>query len=432
MRVSIQEVEVGPFLIDVTTGRVVRDGVELGLRPQACRVFKTLIQNRGQYVDYEQMIAEAWDGIVVSRHTVDVTVGEVKKVLLEFGSWITHRPKVGYRLQVPKSEDLVRKGWHFWNRRTKEGFERAIASFEAAALEDGTDFRVHEGLAACYVMLGTYCLRPPREVYGLYREALDRAIGLTGMTPDLRVVHAHGLHIFKRDFAHAEAEFLQAEREKPTLTKMYGFLAMLYTSIGRFDSALLTLAKGYKTDPLFPVLPAVEVSVHFFARDYASAIACGRKSLELHPYILVGRCYYAQALEYSGSLEDALREYRTACTMLPGLTWLRTLECACLSKSGRKTEAANVALEIENVRKTDYIDAYYMGLLYEALGMRDRAFDEFARAVEESSITLCLLDMDPKLDTLRSDPRFKALRQRVFNSESFSLSDSSQKLTTRA
>jgi len=66
---------------------------------------------------------------------------------------------------------------------------------------------------------------------------------------------------------------------------------MLYTSFGRFDSALQTLAKGYKIDPLFPVLPAVEVSVHFFARDYASAIACGRKSLELHPYILVGRCY---------------------------------------------------------------------------------------------------------------------------------------------
>src|SRR5262245_17650536 len=257
MRVSCQEFEFGPFLIDVTTGRVLRAGAELGLRPQACRVFNTLIQNRGQYVDYEQMIAEAWDGIVVSRHTVDVTVGEVKKVLQEFGSWVTHRPKVGYRLQVPRSEDLVRKGWHFWNRRTKEGFERAVASFQAAELEDGTDFRVYEGLAACYLMLGTYCLRPPRDVYGLYREALDRGVALAGMTPELRAHRAHGLHIFERDFDQAEAEFLQVEREKPTLTRFYGFLAMLYTSFGRFDSALQTLAKGYKIDPLFPVLPAV-------------------------------------------------------------------------------------------------------------------------------------------------------------------------------
>src|SRR5262245_48824405 len=219
MRVSVNEVEVGPFLIDLCTGRLLRDGIELGLRPQACRVFKTLLQNRGQYVDYEHMITEAWDGIVVSRHTVDVTVGEVKKVLHEFGSWITHRPKVGYRLDVPKSEDLVRKGWHFWNRRTREGFEKALASFEAAALEDGTDFRVYEGLAATYLMLGTYCLRPPRDVHDQYRAALERAVMLAGMTPELRVHSAHGLHILDRNFPQAETEFLQVLQEKPTLTK---------------------------------------------------------------------------------------------------------------------------------------------------------------------------------------------------------------------
>ena len=110
MRFSVEEVEVGPFLVDLTTGRILRDGTELGLRPQAFRVFKTLIQNRGQYVDHEHMIIEAWDGTVVSRHTVDVTLAELKKTLQEYGSWISHRPKLGYRLDVPKSDDLVRRG----------------------------------------------------------------------------------------------------------------------------------------------------------------------------------------------------------------------------------------------------------------------------------------------------------------------------------
>jgi DNA-binding winged helix-turn-helix (wHTH) protein len=432
MRVCTQEAEVGPFLIDLTTGRLLREGVELGLRPQACRVFKTLIQNRGQYVDYEHMITEAWDGTVVSRHTVDVTVGEVKRALQEFGSWITHRPKVGYRLDVPKSEELVRKGWHFWNRRTQEGFEKALLSFQAAALEDGTDFRVFEGLASSYLMLGTYCLRPPREVHRLFLDALDRAAALAGMTPDLRACRAHGLHIFERDFALAESEFLQVEREKPTLAKMHGFLAMMYTSMGRFNDALRTLAKGYKIDPLFPVLPAVEVSVHFFARNYDAAIACGRKSLELHPYILVGRCFYAQALEYAGRLDDAVREYGTACTMLPGLTWLRILEGTCMTKLGRKSEAAKVLSDVEQARTTEYIDAYYLSLLYDALGMRDQAFAELERAIEQNSITLCLLDVDPKMDALRQDPRFTRVHQQVFGPDWFSPSDSSRRLSAPA
>ncbi len=431
MRVCTQEVEVGPFLIDLSSGRLLRDGLELGLRPQACRVFKTLIQNRGQYVGYEDMIAEAWDGIVVSRHTVDVTVGEVKKALQEFGTWITHRPKVGYRLEVPRSEDLVRKGWHFWSRRTREGFEKALVCFQAAALEDGTDFRAYEGLAAVYLMLGTYCLRPPSEVRGLFTEALDRAVALTGMTPELRVHHAHGLHVLQRNFVLAEQEFLQIEREKPTVTKLYGFLAMLYVSMGRFDDALKALAKGYKIDPLFPVLPAVEVSVHFFARNYDAAIACGRKSLELHPYILIGRCFYAQALEQSGQIEEALRQYRTACTMLPGLTLLRILEGVCLAKSGRTSEAAAVLQEIEDLRKSEYVDTYYFALLCDALGDRDRAFEELERGLEENSITLCLLEVDPKMDPLRQDARFATLHRRIFRPDCFSLSDSSQRLSAR-
>ena len=64
MRFAVTEVEVGPFLVDLTTGRILRDGIELGLRPQAFRVFKTLIENRGQYIDHNHMIEQAWDAVV--------------------------------------------------------------------------------------------------------------------------------------------------------------------------------------------------------------------------------------------------------------------------------------------------------------------------------------------------------------------------------
>ena len=432
MRVSVQEVEVGPFLIDLTTGRLLREGIEIALRPQACRVFKTLLQNRGQYVDYEHMIAEAWDGTIVSRHTVDVTVGEVKKALREFGSWINHRPKVGYKLEVPKSEDLVRKGWHFWNRRTREGFEKALASFKQAALEDGTDYRAYEGMAASYLMLGTYSMRPPSELLDPFQDAQNRAVALAGNTPELRAQHAHALHILERKFEEAEAEYLQARRENPGLTRMYGFLAMLYVSLGRFKEAFACLGEGYKLDPLWPVLPAVEVSVHFFARDFEAAVTCGRKSLELHPYILVGRSYYAQALEYTGRVEEALREYRMTCMMSPGLIWMRAIEGMCLAKNGRTSEARAVLEELKDLRATEYVDAYYVSLLNDALGMRDEAFKELDRAWRENSIALSLLDVDPKMDRLRQDPRFARLRQKVFGSRSSNLSGSSQKLSARA
>ena len=57
----------GPFRIDLATTRVLRDGVELELRPQVFRALKVLIQNPGRLVGYEQMIREAWDGVQVSK-----------------------------------------------------------------------------------------------------------------------------------------------------------------------------------------------------------------------------------------------------------------------------------------------------------------------------------------------------------------------------
>src|SRR5262245_40544372 len=331
MRFSVQEVEVGPFLVDLTTGRILRDGVELGLRPQAVRALKTLIENSGQYVGYERMISEAWNGTVVSRHTVDVTVGEVKKSFQEFGAWITHRPKVGYRFAVPKSDDLVRRGRHFWSLRTREGLEKAAACFREAASEDGADFRAHEGLCLSYLLLGTYGIQFPQKMYPLFLDAHARAIALTGLTPELRSHRAHALHMFERRFAEAESEFRKVLCEKPSLTTTYVRLAILYGSARAFDRAISTLAEAKKTGPLWPLLPATEAALHFLNRDYESAVACGKSAVELHPFIQIGRYYYAQALEFAGRTEQAVEEYRLTRVVSPGVHFLRALEAACLA-----------------------------------------------------------------------------------------------------
>src|SRR5690606_9719588 len=138
-----------------------RDGAEVRLRPQAFQALKVLLEHRGKSVSYERMIAETWKGTHVSRHTVDVTVGEVRRTLREDASWLTHRPQVGYCLEIPTSGALVRKGWHFWNRRPRQGLERALECFQQAAAESPADFRAFEGLSASYLALATSGVRAP-------------------------------------------------------------------------------------------------------------------------------------------------------------------------------------------------------------------------------------------------------------------------------
>ena len=414
VRVPVEPIPFGPFCLDATNSRLLRDGVEVEIRPQALHVLQVLVQNSGRHVSYDQMIQEAWNGNVVSKHTVAVTVGEVKKILSEFGPWISYRSRMGYCFEAPNADDLVRQGWHCWNRGTREGFERALCYFRRASHESN-DPRAFEGASQCYMMMGTFGMRPAQEMYQGFLEAHHRAVALSGLTPDLRTDRAQGLHIFEHKFAEAEAEFLQALREKPKWAPAHLGLSMLYAGTGRLDEALGQLEAVRAIDPLSVQLPASDVFVRFFRRELAEALAAAREALELHPYLPLGRALYAQALESSGDTEEALKQYRMATVLCPDLPWLRALEAICLVNSGRREAGLAILQELEQLRATEYVDGYFQALLLYALERKDEAFLELERAASENSAALFVLDVDPRMDPLRADPRFSAIRDRVFS-----------------
>ena len=403
----------GPFSLDGSATQLLRDGAEIRLRPQALRVLKVLLVHSGEWVRYEQMIAEAWEGTLVSQHTVDVTVGEVKRSLQEYGKWISNRPKVGYCLDVPRSDELVRKGWHFWNQRTRDGLELAIDAFEHAAAECPSDFRAFEGLSASYLALATFGMRPPIDMYQGFLETHSKAEALCGLTPELRCNRAHGLHMFERKFAEAETQLLQTIEEKPTLASAYVRLSMLYGTLNRLDEAVEVMRRASAADPLATMVITMEVVLRFWRREFDAAIAVGKNAIALHPFSQTTRAIYAQALEFSGRLDEALVQYQIATATSPDLPWMRTLEGTCLAKLGRTTEALAILHRTEELRQSEYVDAYYMAVLRQAVGQPE-AWTELERAGEENSAWLNQLNVDPKMDDFRNDARYDRLRDKLF------------------
>jgi tetratricopeptide (TPR) repeat protein len=424
MHVPVEPVEFGPFCVDLATQRLLRDGIEVEVRPQALRALRTLIRHSGSYVDYDTMIREAWDGLTVSRHTVSVTLSEVKKVLDEYSRWIKCRAKMGYCLEVPSSEEIVREAMHFSARLTREGFEKALERYEAAVRVDANNPRIFEGMAACYLMLGTYGMRPARPMYASFLATHARAVELSGLTPELRSERAHGWHVFEGRLAEAEGDLLEVRRQRPHWGVGYVRLTMFYATTGRLEEALQAMAEAHRLDPLLTSLPSAETFVRLARRELDVAVCVGKQAIELHPYQPLDRALYAQALQETGKLDEACRQFEIARMMAPDLTWLQAVEGACLARMGRVKEAQTIYRKLQQLRITDYVDAYFMALLLYALGKPDEAFAELDRAFCENSATLFLLDVDSRMAPLRSDPQFARFRGRVYGTRAASASSS--------
>jgi serine/threonine-protein kinase len=408
----MEEASFGPFVLDTATRRLLRNGVEIKMRPQAFAALRTLATHPGRFFSYDELIQEAWGGTFVSRHTVNVTISEVRRCLNDCGSWIESRSKTGYSLRLPQSETLVRLGWHFANLRSREAFERAVECFRSAAAETPHDHRAFEGLAACYLMMASFGTRPAPAMFDAFLDAHHRAVALVGPTAELRCNYAHAIHLYQRRLDESLAEFDQVIAEQPQLAIALVRRTLLLVTMGDLDAALDSAVRAQAAAPLAPLTAAAVVNVRIWRREFDRAVVLGEHAVQMHPYFMLARIYYGMALESAGRLDAALEQYQIGGVIAQGLAWTRGLEGACLARLGRTAEARAILSDLLARREREYVDSYSLSRLRLALGDADGAFSDLECAVDESVSGLYALRVDPTADGFRADRRFARILER--------------------
>jgi tetratricopeptide (TPR) repeat protein len=81
--------------------------------------------------------------------------------------------------------------------------------------------------------------------------------------------------------------------------------------------------------------------------------------------------------------------------------------------SGRREEAERVLDQLRERQKQSHVSPYDFTIIYTALGERERAFESLEQAFENRSEALVWLKVDPRLDPIRTDPRFIHIQRRV-------------------
>jgi len=123
--------------------------------------------------------------------------------------------------------------------------------------------------------------------------------------------------------------------------------------------------------------------------------------------------FLAGAYEQKEMYEEAITEFQKAINLSGDSSHIRAELGHAYAIAGKGEEALKIIDELKGPSQKTYISPYDVAAIYVGLGQKDQAFDWLQKAYEERSDWLRYLKVDPRLDPLRSDPRFADLVRRV-------------------
>jgi tetratricopeptide (TPR) repeat protein len=403
----------GPFVIDADGGRLLRDGCEVKLRRQAVHLLRALASRTGQNVTHEQLIAEAWRGVHVSRHTVDVTLSEARKALSDCGTWISRRAGE-YRLLVPQSDALIARGRHVSAHNTRDGIRQGLDCFADAAARTPFDHRAFVGQCGCHLSLVSLGLADGVTAWRDFETAHARAVALVGPAT-LRADYAYAVFLCQRDLDAADVQLRRALAEGADQPMTCVRIMTVEVARGNLDAALVWATRARAAGPFVPATSAAVVAVHVWRSDFAVAAARGAEVVRLHPHFVLARLFYGMALQGSGRLPDALDQYRIAAVLSHDLPWARALEAHCLIRMGERPAADAIFDELLDKRRTEYVDSIALAQIRVARGEMTEAIEELQKAIEERNGRWYSLACDPLLEDLRAHRGFRGVWDRRFD-----------------
>jgi TolB-like protein/Flp pilus assembly protein TadD len=309
---------------------------------------------------------------------------------------------------------LYLKGRYYWNRRTPESLNKSIEYFQQATDKDPNYALGYAGLADSYSMLGSPVGGiSPREKFPKAKAAALKALEL-----DDTLAEAYAALVLVRlrydwDWLAAEREIKRAVELNPNYSMTHQLYADYLRVMGRPDEAIAEIKRAQELEPLSLNTNAV-VGVHFyFARQYDQAIEQCQKTLELDSNFAPAHLFLGWAYVQKARYEEAIAAVKKATLLSPGdLRPLSALGYA-YAMSGQTGEAMNILDQLKELSRRRYISPHDRAIIYAGLGEKEQAFAWLDNAYADRSWPLPLLKVDPRFDSLRSDPRFADLVRRI-------------------
>ena len=277
----------------------------------------------------------------------------------------------------------------------------------------------HLGLHHGYTLIGTLGLIPFQEAFGKGQPYLEKAIELAPGLPECQINLSWNSFLLQWDFE-ATYQHLQKSIEVRPTTDYYQTMASTLIAEGRQAAALNYIDTAFQVDPFSAINYHLKGFIYYTQEDYGKAISFYKDSIKLNPRASVSILYLGQAMILKGQKEDALTYFQSLPSDEPG-DFLKqgglTLAHAALGH----TEAAKEGIQqMEALLETHLVERVTQQLIlcHVLLGNHDQALQLLEQGISQHLPLFIYFHVEPLLNPLRKDARFKHQMQRMLGKKS--------------
>ena len=313
----------------------------------------------------------------------------------------------------PEAFDAYLKGRYYWEKRTEEGLRRSLEYFQQAIEIDPTYALAYAGLADSYGTLGNNRFLSPDEAFPKAKAAAQKALGIDDDLAEAHASLAFAHWNYDFDWDVVEREYKRAIELNPGYATAYHWYAGYLSGMGRHAEAIAAIKKARELDPLSARINANVGFILYFAREYDQAIEELQRAQEMDPSSGAPDLYLGMAYLQKGNYQQAIKALERN-SQVPDSPAASALDLAyAYAVAGQPEESRKILGRLMGETKRSYMPALWVARVYVALGEPENAFIWLSKAYDERSAQLPLLNVDPRLDSLRSDPRFQDLLRRM-------------------
>ena len=303
---------------------------------------------------------------------------------------------------------LYLKGRFYGSKRTAKDAQKAIESYQQAVTVDPKFALAYAGLAEANWFLALYSYPQVNE---MVPKAHDLALKALQLDSDLAEPHsilgvicaAHD-----HDFACAEREQKLAIQLNPNYSEGHRRLGLVLENLGRFEEARNSFKRALEIDPLSPVTNFETAHLLFYERKFEESEMQSKKNVDLDPnfwyaHLQLFYCYrmkpdHASAVEELARVQESRGEPDAA---------------KLIRESFAGNDWQGFLRKITDQRSRLKLYPYFIAGLYAELGEKDKAFAALDEALETKDQHMAWTKVDPIMDPLRDDPRFKEVLKKA-------------------